>query len=77
MENNMANSIRQIGIAYNLEFDEGRISLFWCFLRGYQENIVRYAIERWISTEEEPPTIADLIRYCEVISDWTQFNQGE
>jgi hypothetical protein len=77
MKNNMANSIRRIGIVYHFEFDEERISLFLYFLRQYQENIVRYVIERWISTEKEPPTIADLIRNCEVISDWAQFNQGE
>lgn len=62
-----------LGIAYNKEFTQNEIRVYYDFLKKYDVNTFKRAIKKIIEKSSYIPKIADLINECEENKDKTKF----
>lgn len=56
-----------LGSAYNKQFDEQEVNIYYDFLKDYDENILKKAIKRIIETNSYIPKISEIKEMCNCI----------
>lgn len=67
-------SMQMLACAYNKRFriDDEILNVWYKFFNKYRGETVTHVFEIWIESNPNPPTISDLLGYCENYKDWTE-----